>query len=254
MEVFQDYAYYYNLFYGDKDYKSEAEIVDKILKKYGNSIKTVINFGCGTGRHDIELSKSGYSMTGIDFSKTMIEVAKSNLQKENKDSIKYEVGDVRTFKTKGKYNAVISLFHVMSYQNSNEDIEKAFTTAFGSLDEDGIFLFDVWYGPGVLTERPETRIKEVEDQENKIIRFASPIIYANTNIVDVNYKVLITNNKTNITSCIEETHSMRYFFAPEIEILLKKVGFELIGFFDCNSLESPTFDSWTVYCIAKKVQ
>ena len=44
MEVFQDYAYYYNAFYQDKDYKMEAGQIDILLKKYGNKIKNVMNY------------------------------------------------------------------------------------------------------------------------------------------------------------------------------------------------------------------
>lgn len=63
MEVFQDYAYYYNAFYEDKDYKKEAAQVDSMLKRFGGG-KRLLNFGCGTGRHDIELSQLGYQCTG----------------------------------------------------------------------------------------------------------------------------------------------------------------------------------------------
>ena len=81
MEVFQDYAYYYNAFYQDKDYKVEAQQVDILLQKYGKNINKIINFGCGTGRHDIELSRMGYQCTGIDMSSTMIEIAEKNADK-----------------------------------------------------------------------------------------------------------------------------------------------------------------------------
>ena len=55
MEVFQDYALYYNAFYQDKDYIGEARQIDELLKKYGNcNIKKLMNFGGGTGKHDIE--------------------------------------------------------------------------------------------------------------------------------------------------------------------------------------------------------
>ena len=37
MEVFQDYAYYYNAFYEDKDYKKEAAQVDSMLKRFGGA-------------------------------------------------------------------------------------------------------------------------------------------------------------------------------------------------------------------------
>lgn len=82
MEVFQDYAYYYNAFYKDKDYKAEAGQVDLLLKKYGNGIGKIINFGCGTGRHDIELSRLGYQCSGMDMSPAMIELARENAGKE----------------------------------------------------------------------------------------------------------------------------------------------------------------------------
>ena len=67
MEVFQDYALYYNAFYQDKNYMAEARQVDILLKKYGNGAGQIINFGCGTGKHDIELSKMGYCCKGIDI-------------------------------------------------------------------------------------------------------------------------------------------------------------------------------------------
>ncbi len=50
MEAFNNYAYYYNSFYKDKDYKAEAIVVDKLLKCYGGDIRNIISFGCGTGR------------------------------------------------------------------------------------------------------------------------------------------------------------------------------------------------------------
>lgn len=194
METFQDYAYYYNAFYKDKDYAKEARQIDEILKKYGKNIHSVINYGCGTGKHDIELSRIGYSCTGIDLSETMIEVAKQNSKNEEK-KIDFSVADIRKFEPEKKYDAVISLFHVMSYQNSNEDIRAAFQSARKALERDKLFLFDLWYGPGVLTDPPVVRVKEVEDDQYRLIRIARPVMYDERNIVDVNYEVLIIDKK-----------------------------------------------------------
>lgn len=250
METFQDYAYYYNAFYKDKDYAKEARQIDEILKKYGKNIHSVINYGCGTGKHDIELSRIGYSCTGIDLSETMIEVAKQNSKNEEK-KIDFSVADIRKFEPEKKYDAVISLFHVMSYQNSNEDIRAAFQSARKELERDKLFLFDLWYGPGVLTDPPVVRVKEVEDDQYRLIRIARPVMYDERNIVDVNYEVLIIDKKTNITKTIKEVHSMRYFFRPELEILLQQAGFELMANIDCNTLEETDYNSWTSYFIAK---
>ncbi len=252
METFQDYAYYYNAFYKDKDYAKEARQIDEILKKYGKNIHSVINYGCGTGKHDIELSRIGYSCTGIDLSETMIEVAKQNSKKEEK-KIKFSVADIRKFEPEKKYDAVISLFHVMSYQNSNEDIVAAFQSARKALEKDNLFLFDLWYGPGVLTDPPAVRVKEVEDDQYRLVRIARPVMYDKRNVVDVCYEVLVINKKTNITKTIKEIHSMRYFFRPELEILLKQAGFELVTNIDCNTLEETDYNSWTSYFIAKAI-
>lgn len=195
MEVFGDYAYYYNSFYRDKDYKQEAETVHKILTKYGSNVHELINFGCGTGRHDIELTKLGYHCQGIDISPVMVDIAKKNSLQKDMD-IDFSVHDIRSFKADSPKDAVISLFHVLCYQLGNTDIINAFESARASLKKGGLFLFEVWYGPGVLSDKPVVRVKEVEDEKNKLIRIARPIMHDKENIVDICYEVLVINKET----------------------------------------------------------
>lgn len=252
MEVFKDYAYYYNAFYKDKDYKAEARQVDYLLKKYGNDIYKIINFGCGTGRHDMELVKLGYACKGIDMSSLMIEIARMNAQNEGFE-IDFEVEDICNYEPDNRYDTVISLFHVMSYQNKNTEILAAFRNARKALDYGGLFVFDAWYGPGVLSDKPVVRVKEVEDSKNRLIRIARPVMHEKENVVDVNYEVLIINKETNKVQTINEVHNMRYFFKPEIEKLLNDAGFELVDLLDCNTLGATSFDSWTSYFIAKAI-
>ena len=82
-----------------------------------------------------------------------------------------------------QYDAVISLFHVMSYQNTNEDILSAMKSARSSLNSGGLFPFDVWYGPGVLSDRPQVRVKEVQDDKYQLIRIAKPVMHDKTNLL-----------------------------------------------------------------------
>lgn len=252
MEVFQDYAYYYNAFYQDKDYAAESRQVDTLFKKYGSEIKKVINYGCGTGRHDIELVKLGYDCTGIDMSPLMIDIAKENSR--GIAEIEFAVADIRDYEPRTKYDAVISLFHVMSYQNSNDDILSAFQSARKALDIGGLFLFDLWYGPGVLSNPPVVRVKEVQDDKYKLIRLARPVMHDQTDVVDVCYEVLVIDKESGVTSTINETHHMRYFFRPELEFYLKQSGFELIDNLDCSTLGATGYDSWTSYFVARAVR
>lgn len=253
MEVFKDYAYYYNLFYGEKDYAREADQLKKLFCAYGKDkeIATILDMGCGTGKHDFELCKLGYRTNGIDLSSIMIEIA--NRTKENScyDPV-FEVADIRDYEPTNKYDAVISMFHVMSYQNENDDVLKAFGTASEALNAGGLFIFDAWYGPGVLTDKPTVRVKQVEDDKNTVIRYANPVMHVDKNVVDVCYDVLIIDKENFTAKEIKEEHNMRYFFAPEIEYMLEKAGFTLTACLDCNTLKQTDFNSWTAYFVAVK--
>ena len=219
MEAFKDYAYYYNAFYREKDYASEVRQVE---------------------------------CTGIDISSDMIEVAKANIKKENMN-INVSVADIRHFEPQEKSDAVISLFHVMSYQNKNQDILLAFQSARKSLEKEGLFLFDVWYGPGVLSDKPVVRVKDFEDEKYRLVRIARPVMHDKENTVDVCYEIFVIDKATEKVKVIHEIHSMRYFFRPELEILLNEAGFELIHNIDCRTLRETDFNSWTSFFIARAV-
>ena len=252
MEVFSDYAYYYNAFYKDKDYHAEAVQIDQLIKKYSNDVNRIISFGCGTGKHDFELNKCGYSMSGIDMSEGMINVARKSALEQGINE-NFDVADIRYYEASEKYDAVISLFHVISYQTSNEDLLNAFKAARNCLSQGGLFIFDAWYGPGVLSDKPSVRIKEVEDDKYRLVRLARPVMHDQENIVDVNYEVLVIDKATTTTKEIKEVHNMRYLFKPEIDNLLKQAGFELVDVCDCKDLQETSYDSWTAYFVAKAI-
>ena len=68
MKNFAEYAAFYNALYQDKDYHSEAMYVSKLLSEQGTEVKSVLNFGCGTGKHDFVLGEIGFQITGVDLS------------------------------------------------------------------------------------------------------------------------------------------------------------------------------------------
>jgi hypothetical protein len=105
----------------------------------------------------------------------------------------------------------------MSYQIGNDEIEMVFINTYNHLADNGLFIFDFWYGPAVLSDPPVIRIKRLEDDEMKIVRIAEPVTHYNENIVDVNYDMIIENKKTHIIERTNEIHKMRYFFLPEIK-------------------------------------
>jgi SAM-dependent methyltransferase len=254
MNVFENYAHYYDFLYQDKNYELEADYVDRLLKKYSNDAKSILELGCGTGKHAIFLAQKGYEVFGVDISENMVNQAQVRAleYKDLKDKTSFSCADIRSLNLNKKFDAVISLFHVVSYQTTNQDLQKAFYVAKNHLNEDGIFIFDCWYGPAVLMQKPETRIKRFENEKVQITRLAEPKIYANENCVDVNYQIYLHDKKTEQTCEFKETHKMRYLFKPEIELLLEQNGLRLLGFEEWESGKEPGFDSWGVCFVCKK--
>lgn len=258
MTVFKDYAYYYDLLYQDKDYKSEVEYLDKIITKSGINI---LELGSGTGKHAQLLAQKGYNVSGVDFSQEMVDQAKIRV-KEKKDNKKtnktgkldFFQGDIRDLNLNKNFDVVISLFHVFSYLILNKDLNKAFNVVNKHLKINGLFIFDCWYGPTVLTNLPETRIKRFEDKNILVTRIAEPIIYPNDNIVDVNYQMIVLDKKTNNSKSFKETHKMRYFFKPELELFFEKNNLELINFEEFLTGKQAGFNSWGTCFICRRIK
>ncbi|MCP4714407.1 MAG: class I SAM-dependent methyltransferase [Deltaproteobacteria bacterium] len=229
MSVFKHYARYYNLLYHDKNYQAEADYVEQLMQKHtATKPQTILDLGCGTGNHDLLLARHGYTVQGLDLSDDMIAVARE--KSAGITNLSFRQDDICNFSLSAEFDAVISLFHVMSYQTSNQALKACLENAFTHLRRGGIFIFDFWYGPAVLTDPPAVRIKRLEDNEIRVTRLAEPVLHANDNIVDVNYEVMIEEIETAALTTLKETHRMRYLFYPELEFMLQEIGFtNLVG-------------------------
>lgn len=222
------YSRCYDLLYREKNYARESAYVLACLQAHHPQAHEVLELGCGTGRHAEYFLQAGFSYTGIDRSQYMVEQAR--LRCPAGTFLHRQIGE-QAFDH--RFDAVLALFHVMSYQDTNEAVRLAFRQARQALRPGGLFLFDFWYGPAVLTTGPEPRQKFLEDTAVKVQRDCLPTLLHEQNIVEVRYCLRVTDKITSRCETFEELHRMRYFFLPEL------LGFaEQCGFSDCR------FHSW----------
>lgn len=246
-QTFDSYSRYYDLLYTDKDYDKESQYIISTLRKLGIANGDLLEFGSGTGRHGRILSKDNFNVHGIEKSSEMV------LQARQTDKFTCEQGDICDFNLDRKFDAVVSLFHVVSYLTSNESMNAVFKNVSKHLNSQGIFLFDVWYTPAVYYQYPSTRIKRVEDDTIEVTRISEPSVHANDNIVDVNFTVFIKNKSDETVQVLKEMHRMRHFSVPELVLLGEFHGFNCVLVEEFLTGNAPGTSTWGVCFAFKKV-
>ncbi len=250
MTAFSNYSKYYDLLYKDKDYCAEAEYIDKLIKEYAPEASSVLELGCGAGRYSKLFHDKGYSVVGIDISKTMLDEARIL---EIEGELEFYHSDIREYTSQIKFDVVLALFHVMSYQATNSDLDATFATISNSLNKGGICLFDTWYGPGVVTDKPRNPTKKMENDEISVVRKTESVINSLTNCVDVNFEIYITDKRNDLKERLDETHVMRYLFSPEVECLAEKHGLRLKRQLKWMTDETPDFNCWFALFVLEKI-
>jgi len=250
-EVFQAYGKYYDIIYSDKDYEKECDFLEKIFQKYSKrKPKTILDVGCGTGGHSIILAKRGYRVTGIDPSEVMINLAEEKASKNNVD-IDFHIMDVRNFQLNQQFDCCVGMFAVIDYLTSNHHLQKAIVNVRKHLEQDGLFIFDFWYGPAVLSIGPSVRVKTVEKEGVRVIRYVVPRLDAFRHVCETNYHLIITKNKS-IVDEIREKHMVRFFFPQEIRHYLEENAFKLIKMCPFLNLNAkPSEKDWNVAAISQ---
>jgi SAM-dependent methyltransferase len=216
--------------------------------------RRILDLGCGTGRHAVQMAQTGISVTGVDRSADMVAIANSRKKSSLQDvgeRLDFRVGDICSINFNCRYDAVTSLFHVMSYLIDDPDIIAAFQIVGRHLHKGGAFLFDWWYGPAVLKDPPQPRIITTQIGNSTIQRKTIPEWEPERNVVRVNYDIEIRNIANGETIGEREQHVVRYFFPDEIQKGLEGCGFEVVHIGEWMTGKRPTDNTFSVYALAK---
>jgi SAM-dependent methyltransferase len=254
MTAFADYANYYDSLYHDKDYAAEASFVEQRIQRHLPDARSLLDLGCGTARHAIEFAQRGYAVEGVEISPQMVELARARAQKmalADQARLQIVEADASQYRSERRHDIVAALFHVICYQTSNRALAGLFRSARHALRDDGLFIFDFWYGPAVLSDRPTVRVKQISKDGITISRRADPMLDAARNLVEVTYRLDVVDSATGHTEEAQEVHTLRYLFIPEIELFADHAGFQLIEVGQWLSGAPLGIDSWLGYGIAR---
>jgi len=248
---FKLYSNYYDLLYFDKNYRKETDYILSVIAENSSiEVFNILELGGGSGLHAECFCSEGKKLFGVELSESMIQLAN---QKKIKNYV-VKQGDISNKHYDDNFfDAAISLFHVISYLSTNDQIISCFNNVNKQLKKGALFVFDVWYTPGVYSIKPETRVKRIENDILKVTRIAENEIHTSTSIVDVFYTISIYEKSTKHHLEIFETHKMRHFTQNEIELLAKFCGFDVVLCEEFLSRTPLSVNSWGALFVLKKI-
>jgi SAM-dependent methyltransferase len=220
--LFENYAQKYDKECFVQGTAGECDFIEQEINR-DQSLK-IIDIGCGTGRHSIELTKRGYQVMGIDLSESQLKRAREKAEEQDL-RIVFERHDARDLPFKGEFDLAIMLceggFSLMETDEMNFEILKNATKA---LKNNGKLIFTTLNGLFPLFHSVKEFYESAQKEGNAVCKDCSfdPMTFRdhNTHVFEDDL-----GNKKEL-KCNE-----RYYVPSEIAWLLKTLGYKKIDIF-----------------------
>ncbi len=116
---------------------------------------SVLDLGCGIGRHALELARRGFEVTGVDRTRGFLDEARRSAKEDGLD-VELVEEDMRRFGRPGAFDLVVNLLTSFGYFEDPADDERVVRSIHGSLKEGGAVVIDLM-GKEVLASIFEPR-------------------------------------------------------------------------------------------------
>lgn len=137
------YPHYYDIGYRWHTVE-ECDFLEACFDRYATTpIGSVLDVGCGSGRHLRELARRGYRMIGRDPQPEMVAFARRQAQRE---SLEMEIieGSLASLGETGPVDAAICLMDTFRFLLTHEAIIAHLRAIAGRLPSGGLYVLDFW--------------------------------------------------------------------------------------------------------------
>ena len=191
-----------------------------------NNDTCILELCCGTGRLTLPIAKDGYDITGVDFTPSMLALAKEKTVQEGL-RIKFVEGDMRTLDLPDQYYLIFIPFNSIHHLYTNEDVFMAFSVVKRHLKEGGLFLLDC-FNPNIQyigeAEKELKKIAEYTTRDGRKVLIKQLMRYENAPQINrIEWHYVINGEFDSIQNL-----DMRLFFPQQLDSYLERSGFEII--------------------------
>lgn len=220
--LFENYAKKYDKECFVQGTVGECDFIEQEISRDKSS--KIIDIGCGTGRHSIELTRRGYNVTGVDLSESQLIRAKEKAKALDLN-IDFQKHDARNLPFEGEFDLAIMLceggFSLMETDEMNFEILRNATKA---LKEKGKFIFTTLNGLFPLFHSVKEFYESAAKEGNSTCKNCS---FDLMTFRDHNTVVFEDDAGTKK----ELTCNERYYVPSELTWLLKTLGYKNIDIF-----------------------
>lgn len=247
-ELYENYSNRYDEEIFTKGTLGECDFIESEIN-YNKSLK-ILDVGCGTGRHSIELTKRGYKVVGVDLSESQLKRAKEKSRMEGL-TIEFIKQDARNLQFENEFDVAIMLcegsFPLMETDEMNFDILKSITN---SLNKNGKFIFTTLNGLFPLFHS----VKDFVSQQNS---------GGNSSYIENTFDLLTFRENSTITFVDDLGNEKellcneRYYVPSEISWMLKLLAYKTVEIFGAklgafNRKDKLTTEDYEMLVVAQK--
>jgi 2-polyprenyl-3-methyl-5-hydroxy-6-metoxy-1,4-benzoquinol methylase len=222
-QLFENYANKYEQEPFTKGTMGEVDFIEREIRH--DKSTRILDIGCGTGRHSIELARRGYPVVGVDLSECQLKRARENAERV-KAPVQFIRADARRLEFRREFDLVLMLcegaFPLMETDEMNFEILK---NARNALKERGKIIFTTLNGLYPLFHSVSDFINSHHAGElNKEISFDLMTFRDHSE-----YELTDDDGISRRLKCDE-----RYYVPSEITWLLKSLGFTTVDILGCE--------------------
>jgi len=165
----------------DKEATAVVDLIENLVQPV--SASSILDVGCGRGRHAVVFARRGYKVTGLDLSERSLDRARRRARSEDLE-ITFVHGDMRVPIADSTFDGVVNLFTAFGYFEAWKDHQKAVDAMASALKPGGFlvqdFLNPAYVEAGLVPSDTRT-VGEVEIKQNRWIdegRILKEIIFS----------------------------------------------------------------------------
>jgi SAM-dependent methyltransferase len=242
-----DEAEEYDLFGYPETTAQECDFLEAVFARFGQNVQTLLDIGCGTGRHALEMNRRGYRVTGVDYAPEMLARAGQKALAEGL-AVSFVQQDITALDLGRDFDAAYVLYNSMCLLTENEALLRFLNGVHTCLRSDGLFIVEVYnlWADIALGKVSNTVIRSGEERAGiKSIHESEITIGPYNNLMRVNNRRRFWREETQLTPT-ERTVKMRIFSPAELDLLCRLTRFNLLELFGAANINSPVTNPTSV--------